>query len=70
MNEILVNEVLTKLNDLLDPQGLLVSGNGIIIKELNKINETLQKVDKKLFFMEQRQQRVSEIEHPELKKSY
>lgn len=49
-------EILKLLSDIISKDGVKVSGNGIIITELNKVNEKLEKIDKKLFFLEKRQQ--------------
>jgi hypothetical protein len=49
-------ETTSKIDEIITPEGLKVSGNGIIIQCLNKIAEQLEKIDKKLYFMEKRQQ--------------
>ena len=57
MNEEILNEVLRKLNILLDEKdGLKLSGNGMIANNTRDIIEKLEKIDKKLFFLEKRQQ--------------
>lgn len=49
-------------------QEVKVWGLGLTNKKLDKLIEILEKVDKKLYFMEKRQQEVAELEHPELKR--
>lgn len=57
MTEEILNEVLRKLNILLDEKnGVKVSGQGMIADNTKKIIENLEKIDKKLYFLEKRQQ--------------
>ena len=61
MDEQILNEVLRKLNILLDEtNGIRVSGNGVIITELNKLNEWAKKIDTKLYWLESRDKERSE----------
>jgi hypothetical protein len=57
-----MDEELTKLiKGIITDQGIKVSGNGIIINNLTDILKTLDtKIDKKLYFLEQRQTRMEE----------
>jgi hypothetical protein len=49
-------------------QEIKVWGLGLTNNKLDKLIEVLEKIDKKLFFMEKRQQQWFELEHPEIKK--
>lgn len=59
-----------KIEDFFTDQGLLVNGIGSLLNKFDKLLEVMEKVDKKLFFLEKRQQKVAELEHPELKEKY
>lgn len=48
------------IKSIITKEGVKISGNGIIITELNKLNEKMDKLDKKLYFMEKRQQEMFE----------
>lgn len=48
MNE----ETEKKLNKIITEQGIQVSGNGIVITELNKLNATMEKMINALFHIE------------------
>jgi hypothetical protein len=57
------NEVMRKLNLLLDEKnGLKISGNGIICNNLEKMLEKLVQIEKKMYFMEQRQKEMFEFQ--------
>ena len=45
-----------------------VFGLGVLFNKFDKLLEKMEKIDKKLFFLEKRQQEWFEAEHPELKK--
>jgi hypothetical protein len=60
MNEILANEVLLELKKILTPNGILISGNGMIANNTDKANEIADKSQKFLYFMESRQKRMEE----------
>lgn len=45
-----------------------VWGLGVLLKKFDKLLEKVEKIDKKLYFMEKRQQEWFEKEHPECKK--
>lgn len=49
-------EVGKKLSELITEQGLKVSGMGMLAGNTKKIIEILEKIDKKLYFLEKRQQ--------------
>jgi hypothetical protein len=51
-------------------QEVAIFGFGVLINQMGKLLEKVEKIDKKLFFMEKRQQEWYEKEHPEAKKSY
>jgi hypothetical protein len=53
-------QFLENLIPLIDENGVKISGNGVIINELNKVNESLKNLDKKLYFLEKRQQEMFE----------
>lgn len=56
MDEQILNEVLRKLNILLDEKnGLKLSGQGIICNNTEKNNEIADKSQKFLYFLEKRQ---------------
>lgn len=66
--KIVEKETLNKLKELITDRGIIVSGNGIIIEELNKVNATLEKIrdlcdkqQKFLYFMEKRQQSIENL---------
>jgi len=50
-------KVRKKIEDCITDEGLLVSGNGILAENTRKILEKLDKIQKFLFFMEQRQRK-------------
>ena len=64
MDEKLFDKVLKKLDVVLDEKtGLKLSGQGMIANNTKKIIEVLdQDIQKKLYFMEQRQQRMEEVQ--------
>ncbi len=47
-----------------------VWGLGVLLKKMDKLIEKLDSVNKKLYFMEKRQQEWYEKEHPEAKRDY
>lgn len=51
-------ELINRINELITEQGLKISGNGIIIENLNKLAQILEKIDKKLYFAEKRQEEM------------
>jgi len=53
-----IQELLKKINDLITPQGILVSGNGIICEDTKKIIERLDKIEKFIYFLEKRQKEM------------
>lgn len=54
------NETIEMIKKIITPQGILMSGNGILINSVGKTNEILDKSQKFLFFMEARQKRMEE----------
>jgi len=59
-----------KIEDCITENGILVSGQGILAENTKKIIELLEKIDKKLFFLERRQQQWFEKIYPEMKRDY
>jgi hypothetical protein len=56
------SQVITKLDNLLDEKnGLKISGNGILCENTKKINEALDKIQKFMFFMEARQNKMLKV---------
>lgn len=52
----------SKLDKIIDEKnGLKVSGMGILAENTKKLIELLEKLDKKVYFMEQRQQRIEKL---------
>lgn len=56
-----INELIELIKPLITEEGLKISGNGIVIQELNKINKTLLNLDKKLYYMESRQKDTEQL---------
>ena len=60
MNELLLNQLLEKLDKILEIddtgklQGIKISGQGILIKELNKVVEKLDRIGKYVYFIEEK----------------
>ncbi len=51
-----------ELKKIIDPeQGIKISGQGIVIGELNKVVDRLDRIAKLLYFMEKRQEKILEI---------
>ncbi len=48
---------LIKDNKIITKEGLRISGNGIIIQNLEKIEKNISFIQKKLYFLEERQKR-------------
>lgn len=62
MDEKILQEVLVKLNNLLDERnGLKISGNGILCENTKKMIEILDKQQKFLYFMEARQTKMLRV---------
>ena len=59
-----------KLDMSKKPEEIAVFGFGVLINQMGKILEKLDKISKTLYFMEKRQQDWCEKEHPEAKKEY
>jgi hypothetical protein len=51
-------------------QEIRVWGLGVLLNKFDKLLEKVEKIDKKLFFMEKRQQQWFEKIYPEEKKTY
>lgn len=51
-----LNEFIDKLDSTITKNGILMSGQGILAENTKKMVEILEKIDKKLFFLEKRQQ--------------
>ena len=54
-------ELLKKIEELITNQGFKVSGNGIICENTKKILEKEDKIQRFLFFMEARQQKMLKV---------
>ena len=48
-------QLIHNLKGIITPQGILTSGNGILINAVGKTNEILDKIQKFEFFQEKRQ---------------
>lgn len=51
-------------------QEVKVWGFGVLLNKMDKLLEKIEKIDKKIYFMEKRQQEWFEKAYPEEKKSY
>jgi len=62
MDEKLLEEILRKLNILLDERnGMKISAMGILANNTEKANEILDKIQKFLYFMEARQMKMMKV---------
>lgn len=49
-------------------QEVAIFGLGVLFNKIDKLIEKMDRISKMLYFMEQRQQKIAELEHPELKR--
>ena len=62
------NKLLNNLDGLITSNGLKISGQGMIADNTKKIGEKLDKIERLIYFMEQRQQKMFSLMEKHLNK--